>query len=124
MLIRAYPQALIDTGDYDKTSGHLPIHALLSNPNVSQMTDIVHLLFSVYPGHIIKQDAGHGTYPLHIACENSNIDTRIIQIILDLSVSAQVDYNAGYPPPYLPIHSLCANRELDDEAALDILRLF
>ena len=122
MLIKAYPQALIDLDEEndDNIDRYLPIHTLLNNPNVSQMADIVNLLFSVYPGHLIKQHAAYGAYPLHIACENKNMDAKIVQILLELSDSAQVDYDIE---PHLPIHSLCANREIDDEAALDILQL-
>ena len=49
-------------------------------------------------------------------------DAKIIQMLLEASDLAQVSYTNG-SDPHLPIHSLCANRELDDEAALDILQL-
>lgn len=115
MLVGAYPQAVIDVGDDDKTASFLPIHTLLKNPNILKMADIVQYLVRECPNSI-DQIAGYSQYPLHIACANKDIDAKIIQIILD---AAQVDYDADH----LPIHSLCANRELDDKAALDILHL-
>ena len=116
MLVGAYPQAVIDTGDDDETASFLPIHTLLKNPNLSKMANIVQYLVGVSTSSI-DQIAGYSQHPLHIACANKDIDAKIIQIILDAFDSAQVDLD------HLPIHNLCANRDIDDVAALDILHL-
>ena len=83
LLVGAYPLALLDTNgddEHDTTAGYLPIHTLLNNPNVSQMTDIGQYLVREF--NSIRKSAGYGNHPLHIACANKNMMQRLFKCYL------------------------------------------
>jgi hypothetical protein len=100
-------------------SGFLPIHTLLSNPNVP--LESVRYLAQKYPDGLLQKANGKKgliTPPLHIACRIAT-SFDVIQLIVKTrpeSVRKKVN-------DYLPIHLLCWNVNMDKETLLKVLKL-
>ena len=59
--------------------------------------------------------------PLHCACRNKNVTVNIIRILIDAAPAAVQSVNMGGDTP---LHYLCRNKDLDEKAAVEILKLF
>mmetsp|Transcript_30711 Transcript_30711/g.64993 ORF Transcript_30711/g.64993 Transcript_30711/m.64993 type:complete len:594 (+) Transcript_30711:80-1861(+) len=116
MLVEAYPGALKMANDKFQST---PIHALLRNPDINKLIDIVQFIVETEPFALQMTDE-YGRAPLHVACANKNIDLKTIQTLLDcwpVSITQQD------PCERLPIHTLCSNHELDETASVNILAI-
>jgi len=105
----------------DEETKFTPIHILLHNESIGEMFDVVKYLAEANPSSLKAKDHNY-QIPLHVACDNSNITTRIIEVLLKLwpeSACQQEILGA------LPIHLLCGekNKKMDDEIAIDVLKL-
>lgn len=80
MIVEAYPEALI-VGD-DKSKLTL-MHNLLSNPNLSIMNKILQFIVETEPSSLRMTNV-RDRVPLHVACENKNIDPKTVQLLLNI----------------------------------------
>eukprot|EP00984_Skeletonema_dohrnii_P035851 scaffold36127_cov167-Skeletonema_dohrnii-CCMP3373.AAC.1 len=61
-----------------------------------------------------------GQTPLHFVCDNENVTLNIIQLLID---AAPDSVRSADEDGDTPLHNLCRNDELDESAALAILKL-
>jgi len=117
MLIEAYPQALQATDGV----GFTPLHAIVSseNENINDLLHIIQYLIEVEPTCVRTVDQ-HGRAPLHVACQSGGITLEIVRLLVNEWPEA---ISTRERNGFTPIHDLCNNYYLDDETALDILRL-
>ena len=120
ILAEDYHQALT-LGDY--IDGNEPVRALLSNPNINDMQDILeYLLYSEPPSVHNLDGSGRGAKLLAVACKNEGVTLEIVHILLNAWPEA-IRTRVG-TTGRLPIHHLCRNDKLDDDTSLKILRCF
>ncbi len=62
-----------------------------------------------------------GSTPLHYICFNKNVTLGMVQLIIEACPESLG--RADNPVGYMPLHTLCLNKSLDDTAAVDILGL-
>ena len=107
----------------------LPILKLLRNYHMSPFpTDVFHYLFEHKPSSLelvkctSEQRNSNWDYiistetPLHMACSNPNITVEVVKLILDAhpEMIEKVNLYDGF----LPIHTLCKNKDLNDQASM------
>ena len=95
------------------------LHSLLSKPNVDDSYDNIKLLIGA-DRSVLQSIDSFRNLPIHIALFNPNITLRVVQLLLNdwpESISQQNRHGD------LPIHSLCANEELDEAVLVQILAL-
>jgi len=117
MLVDAYPQSLLDTNSDIRFT---PLHTMVNNPNenINDLLHIIRYLLEVEPS-IIRAVDKFGRTPLLVACNNEGITLEVFKLLYSAySEAMRIPEMVGT----LPIHGLCCNRELDDNASLDILR--
>ena len=116
ILVEAYPEALTTCDDDTRAT---PIHTLVCNPTIGELYDILQFLVEAEPSSLRLTD-GNDRGPLHFACVNKKIDSKIVKLILDVWPESILQRgNCGD----LPIHCLCYNMDLDETASLEILEL-
>jgi len=110
---------------HDGESLCTPFHILMYNKNIGELFDVVKYLVETNPSSLKAKDEA-GYTPLHIACVNEHITTRIFKLLLEAwpdSVHQRDFLNQ------LPIHCLCGDNPenetqmMDDKVAIDILQL-
>jgi len=77
--------------------------------------------------YLLEYFPGAGTFviqnrntPLHCICNNKNVSHGMVQLLIDaFPASVHNENNKGF----MPLHVLCQNKHLDDEFAVDILKL-
>ena len=115
MLVKTRPQALLSTED---EMDFTPVHALLSNPNVKNLQDILTYILESEPSVIRLLDADDATL-LYMACMNRRVNLSLFEIVYyAYPEAAWVSNIRGR----LPIHILCCNYKLGKTASLDILQ--
>jgi len=116
MLIEAYPQAMGADGEMCFT----PMHTIVSTPNenINNLLPIITYLIEAEPSCIRIVDHFERT-PLFLACSNKHITLEVVQL---LYISWPEASRQGNDDGWLPIHGLCCNEQLDDNASLEILR--
>jgi len=80
---------------------------------------LIRCLLEYFPDAARATENG-GELPLHVACGNTNVTLNIIQLLIDAAPDTVRSVN-NYGN--MPLHYLCRNEELDETAALGILRL-
>ena len=115
MLVDAYPQALLAADNDLKVA---PIHVAISNPHIDNLLEILAYLLESEPISIRLRDSSNQAL-LHIACDNASMDKAIFQLIYNILPGA-LQLRDNYR--WLPIHCLCCNEDLDENASIDILR--
>jgi len=95
-----------------------PIHILIHNEKLGDMFDVLQYLAETNPSSLRKTDI-YNQSPLYVACEQSYINTKTIELLLRVCPDSIRQPNNI---DWLPIHSLCEGG-VDDEVAVDILRL-
>ena len=119
--LAADPVVLLSPDEKTKCT---PFHILLNNENIGEMFDVVKYLAESSPSSLMLQDQ-HDRTPLHLACRNTNITARTVQILLQDCPEAVYQRNNC---DELPIYNLCAEEknktQMDDEVAKDVLNLF
>lgn len=77
--------------------------------------------------YLLDNFPGAGTFinqtrrtSLHIICQNKNVTLGMVQLLID---AAPDSVRHGDNQGGLPLHVLCLNHNLDDGAAIDILKL-
>ena len=113
MLVQTHPDSLISAGDEMEC---YPLHALLCNPNVSNLLEILAYLIESFPDTIKLPDAWRRR-ALHIACRSKGITLEVFQLILNAWPAGfrQRDHIGS-----LPFHTLCFNEYLDEDIWFDI----
>ena len=116
-LLEHFPNAASANGKRNYWS---PLHFACSNKNVT--LNIIRLLLTAAAPDSVRSLAAdqYGRVPLHYACGNPNVTLGIIQLLITEAP------NSVWCRNYLdsmPLHILCENRQLGDEAAMEILRL-
>ena len=116
MLIEANPDAMGIDGEMCFT----PMHTIVSTPNenINNLLPIVAYLIEAAPSCIRIVDHFERT-PLSLACSNKHITLEVVQFLYNSWPEAS---RLGDDDGYLPIHGLCCNEQLDDNASLEILR--
>jgi len=114
ILVEASPESLV-TADDERPC--YPIHALVSNPNINNLQDILLYLLEVRPSSIRLLDWFSRT-PLEVSCNNKSIMLETIQILLNAWPEA---IRAGDFVGLLPVHSLCRIDHLDEAVLLEII---
>ena len=117
ILVEEYPQSLLAI---DGDMQFLPIHAILSNPNVHNLQNILAYLIEREPSSIYSLDGRVNRTPLHIACSNKGITLKVFRLVYNAWPEA-FTLGSGFFG-FRPIHELCFNTELDEIVSLDILR--
>ena len=115
MLVEASPESLA-TADDERPC--YPIHALLSNPNINNLHDILLYLLEFRPSSIRLLDWFSRT-PLQVSCNNKTIMLETVQILLNAWPEA---IRAGDFVGLLPVHSLCRIDHLDETVLLEIIQ--
>jgi len=125
MLVEAYPDALtIGDGETRIT----PIHTLVCNPTIGELCDTVQFLVETNPSSLRLTDE-HNRVPLHVACRNKKMDSKIVRVLLDCwpECTRHRDVCGDLPIHNLcwdyPIQSLSKNEKSDETASLEILQL-
>ena len=116
LLVERYPKGLITA---EEESGMSPIHVLLHNPSINNLYEVFDFVVQYDPSPLLWSN-GYMGGPLHIACDNKNINAKFVKKLLDVSPEAIREEDcmeAG------PIRSLCSNEGLEDAVALEILSL-
>ena len=113
MLIEAYPGS-----ERRATSGgHLPVHLACVRGAVAT----VEYLYKLYPESVNVVDED-GKYPIQCVFLNRNdVTLDIVQLLVDTCPEFPRIANSD---GLTPLHILCANEELDDSTAFDVLGLF
>ena len=117
ILVEEYPQSLLAI---DGDMQFLPIHAILSNPNVHNLQNILAYLIEREPSSIYSLDGRVNRTPLHIACSNKGVTLKVFRLVYNAWPEA-FTLGSGFFG-FHPIHELCFNTELDEIVSLDILR--
>ena len=99
---------------------YYPVHSLLYNSNINKMKDILQYLVNADPSSLHETNNFYGRKPLNIACENEAVNLDIVELLFNSIPEGNRDLIDGHDKH--PIHSLCANRKLDDDVSLEILR--
>jgi len=116
MMVEACPQSLVTSEETEERACY-PINALLHNQNIINLQEVITLLIELEPSSVHLKD-GNDSTPLHLACENKNVTLDMVQFISNAWPEAiRMRDIFGC----LPIHNLCINGELDDDASLEIL---
>ena len=82
---------------------------------------IIRCLLEYFPDAISATDNRFGWTPLHIACWNENVTLSIIQCLLDADPDSVRNVTNIYGS--MPLHTLCRERDLDEIALMQILKL-
>ena len=99
---------------------YYPIHSLLYNSNIKKMQDILKYLVNAEPSSLHETNNFYGRKPLNIACENEAVNLSIVELLFNSIPEGNRNLIDGHDKH--PIHSLCANKKLDDNGSLEILR--
>ena len=120
-IIRLLLEAAPETVRSSSNSGWMPIHALFMNETMDEATviQILKLLIEKCPEAVRHAD-DKGLLPLHHACDNKSATLNIIQILID---AAPASVSSLSTRSWMPLHCLCYNREVDERAAIQILKL-
>ena len=113
--LAADPLVLLSVDDDTKCT---PIHILMHNKSIGDLSDVVTYLVESSPSSLKVQDE-YDQNPLNAACSNGFMTVKTIELLL------RVCPDSIYEPSNwggLPIHTLCEAR-IDDEVATDILKL-
>ena len=112
---------LIDRHGLTHNNHHLSnyefFHAVCKNERVTE--GIIQYLLEYFPD-AASAITWHGLEPLYCACNNKNVTLGIIQLLIDAdpdSISSRDSEGST------PLHRLCRNSEMDEMAAIEILRL-
>ena len=119
LFVEIYPQSLMIQGEDDEEEACYPIHAILSNEKTN-IHEILSYMLELEPSSIQLLD-GRGSTPLHVACQSQGVNLAIVENLFNTWPEAIQMRNVS---GYLPIHDLCCNIELDDDASLEILQFF
>jgi len=113
-----FPRVLLVADEVAKLA---PIHILMHNKSIRDMSDVVKYLVEANPSSLLAKDEYDRT-PLHVSCAKRCIKAETIKILLDVCPESSRQRDSGEA---LPIHILCARNESndDDEVAIDILKL-
>ena len=117
----ANPRALSLTDDVGK---YTPIHILLRNESIGDMSDVLRFLVETNPSSLQIKDRCDET-PLYIACRNRRMKAETIKLLLKAGVGVVYERNEYGE---MPLHCLCScgiyqTFQMDDEVAMDILKL-
>ena len=95
------------------------IYALLRSPEIDNNYDEIQSIIDSNRS-VLQSTDGLGDSPLHVACDNSHVTLRVVQLLLN-----GLPESISQPNQYgnLPIHSLCRNNDLDETVSADILTL-
>jgi len=117
------PEMLLLTDEDTKCT---PIHILMHNISIGDMSDVLRYLVESNPSTLAKKNVFYQT-PLDVACSNISITAGIIELLLRACPDSIHQRNNGNA---LPIHTLCDGRmneeeetQIYDEVAIDILKL-
>ena len=112
----ANPEALLLN---DEETMCTPIHILMHNKNIGEMTDVLHYLAELNPDSLKIKDR-NGECSLHIACKNEHIIVESIRVLLEscMELARQQTWHGD-----IPIHSLCETKGIDDSVSRSILKL-
>lgn len=96
-----------------------PINIFMHNKKIGEMDDVLQYLAETNPSSLLIKNRWEET-PLHIACRNEHISARTIQILLEAcpEVARQLNHYEE-----LPLHYLCRNKVMENEVAIDVLKL-
>jgi len=114
-MVTAHPETLLLVAYYGEGT---PIQVLMHNKSVGDMYDVVEYLVELNPSSLLAKD-GRDQTPLNVACANGHMTARTIELLLTVcpdSIHEQNMYGL------LPVYCLCQT-QMDDEVAIDILRL-
>ena len=116
VLVDAYPNCLMNA---DGEMEFYPIHALLYNPNVSNLQDVLAYLMEYKPASVYLAD-GRGMVSLHIVCRSKGVTLEVFQLIYNAWPEGVLQRdNIGN----LPIHELCSNENVDEDTWFDIFHI-
>eukprot|EP00984_Skeletonema_dohrnii_P017201 scaffold7783_cov85-Skeletonema_dohrnii-CCMP3373.AAC.2 len=117
LLIDADPDSVRSVDE----DGDVPLHHLCMNEELDETAalKILELLIEKHPQAVRHAD-DVGFLPIHAVCRNPNVTVNIIQLLIDAAPESVCSVERV---GYTPLHYLCMNEELDEAAALGILKL-
>jgi len=104
---------------HDGESKCAPIHILMHNKSIGDLYEVVKYLSEMNPSSLRKTDI-YNQSPLHVACNNEHITKETIQFLLDACAGLVIERNMFSE---LPLHVLCWKKVMDNEVAIDVLKL-
>ena len=94
------------------------IFALLDSAEIDNKYDEIQSIIDS-DCSVLQSTDKYGRLPIHAACENPHVTSRIVQLLLNGPESISQPNRHGD----LPIHFLCENTDLDETVSVDILTL-
>ena len=117
-IIRLLVYAAPDTVRSVNNEGNMPIHILCNNNNLDETAavDILQLLIAKHPD-AVRYANNSGSLPIHLACVSKSPE--FCQVLINAAPDSLSSVNRN---GFTPLHCLCNTKNLDEMAAVKILK--